>query len=352
MTLSETPPQGLPASATERTPRSTAAQPLLFIVMFAVPTVTLPNVPGFDITQRSSHPGPEYIAMYVPGTGWQKVEGPLDGTPLHLDFAPPSPPIPITLSLVPTFFALFGNGAVPSPSPNPSTSPTASASPSPHPSSSPTASPTPVPTPNVLTVSPTSVPLSVGQTAPLTIQEAGYTGSFAITNGCPSGVATISAPGNGPSATATITAHGAGTTCTATVSDSNGQHKHVSITVTGTIALSGLSVTTDGSTGMPWSGQLVAGITTQVGFSASEVGYTSTLTAMVRSAGYSVDPITNVTTPISNCGAIISVAPPGPATTFTITASAVGACQVRVQDTFGNTADLWVLPANIVVHLQ
>lgn len=226
MTLSETPPQGLPASASARTPRSTTAQPLLYIVMFAVAPVTLPNIPGFDVTQRFSHPGPEYIAMYVPGTGWQKVEGPLDGTPLHLDFAPPAPPIPITLSLVPTFFALFANGSVPSPSPKPSGSaspaPTGSPGPTASPTAAPTATPVSTPPPGVLSLQPTQTTVGAGYNTPFAIREPTYTGAFTLNSNC-AGIATIGQPSSaGPLASVTVTGIVPGT-CSVTITDAHGQ---------------------------------------------------------------------------------------------------------------------------------
>jgi hypothetical protein len=228
MTLSETPPQGLPTSAVLRAPRSAGAQPLLYIMLIAIPSIKLPNIPGFDITQRVSHPGPEYIAMYVPGAGWQKVEGPLDGTPLQLDFAPPAPPIPITLSPIPTFFALFGNAPAPSPSPSPSgsASPTPSGSPSPVASTSPTPTPSPTavptPAPGVLSLQPAQTSIGSGMTTTFTISEPTYTGAFALTDNC-AGIATIGQPaGPGPSTSVSVTGNSAGT-CSVTVKDAHNQ---------------------------------------------------------------------------------------------------------------------------------
>lgn len=237
MTLSDTTPPGLPASALLRSPRSTEPQPLLFILMIAIPPVKLPNIPTFDITQHTSHPGPVYIAMYVPANGWRKVEGPIDGTPLQLHFAPPSPPIPITLSPIPTFFALFWNGSGPSPAPSPSgsASPAPSGSPSPSPTPVPTPTPVQTPPPGVLSLQPTTISIGIGETQSFTIIEPTYAGAFTLSSNC-AGIATIGQPTGSP-AGISVTGAAAGT-CSVTVKDAHNQSVVEAISISN--ALGGL----------------------------------------------------------------------------------------------------------------
>jgi len=168
------------------------------------------------------------------------------------------------------------------------------------------------PNANPPTASSSTIALSQAGTttsATVTISESGYTGSF-TSSGC-SGIATVTPQtASGGSQVFTIAAGTSTGSCSLTFTDTNAQSVIVTVTVTGALMAS------------PTTLSFVSGTTTPKTFTATETGYTGTLTAS------------------SSCGSIATVSPAtatGSPATFTVTPGATGTCSITVRDSLGNT---------------
>jgi hypothetical protein len=164
--------------------------------------------------------------------------------------------------------------------------------------------------PPVATASTISISQTGTTSATDTIRESGYTGSF-TPSGC-SGIANVTAQAaSGGSQTFTIAAGASTGTCQLTFTDAYAQTVVVAVTVSGALMSS------------PSTLSFVSGSTTPKTFTATESGYTGTLTAT------------------STCTSIATVSPPnttGSPATFSVTPVASGTCQVTIHDTLGNSS--------------
>jgi hypothetical protein len=179
--------------------------------------------------------------------------------------------------------------------------------------------PTPQSTP---AANPASMTLNgAGSTAGFTVSEANYTGTLTAANGTPScaGITTFSpSTGGGPVATFVVTAVAPGI-CQIKVSDSAGNAAAEQVTVNAASSPPAGTVTTSPSS------MTLTGAGSQGGFTATEAGYTGTLTAANG-------------TP--SCSGIATFSPSsgtGPNATFVVTAVAPGICQIKVSDASGNS---------------
>jgi hypothetical protein len=167
------------------------------------------------------------------------------------------------------------------------------------------------------------IPINFGDvnvTLPVSINEPNYTGAFSVAgDSCTGHVATIGTPaGPGPSTSVNVTALTQGS-CTFSIQDTDGQ------SVQETVNVGPFGPPTPSTTQMMLN--ITNGPLTGT-FTISETGYNGFFTLTQSSA----------------CTGVASVSPGNgnQLTTFTVTASAVGTCGIRIADDVGQTANVEV----------
>lgn len=101
---------------------------MLYFSITTVANVTFTSIPSFTFTLPSASSGPFYLALYVPGEGWQTVEQATVSANVVTFAAIPNETAEFDSDA--TYLALYTGGVLPTPSPSPSPSPATSATPS------------------------------------------------------------------------------------------------------------------------------------------------------------------------------------------------------------------------------